>query len=110
MGSLEPYEIALTLAKPWEFNGSLALGGPNTQIGMLEADVDHDGVVDMTIPLRALDPNDPDVAYSDVENVGSLVVFGPVNRVSATSSPRSAIRPWPSQARSAVDSPKPAAL
>lgn len=73
--TLETYRAVITYPSAFGFNGFLALGPPETQIGAYGVDFDRDGTVDLALPLRALSA---DTAYADGDGSGGLTASDPV--------------------------------
>ncbi len=71
---LETFRAVLTYPSGFGFDGFLALGPAETQIGAYGVDFNQDGIVDLTLPLRALTA---DAAYVDGNGNGRLDASDP---------------------------------
>jgi hypothetical protein len=60
--TLQTFRATLNYPEEFGFNGFLALGPPETQVGAYGVDFDGDFVIDLSLPLRALTA---DTAYVD---------------------------------------------
>ncbi|MEO7436921.1 MAG: hypothetical protein ABI080_15705, partial [Candidatus Binatia bacterium] len=74
VGDQQTFHGTVVYAPGFTFHGFTALGPAGTQIGTYGFDMDKDGVVDVTLPLRALDA---DSAYVDINIDGQATVVDP---------------------------------